>query len=137
MALEYIALLRKEDGTDYGVDFPDLPGCVTAGSTLEEARRNAAEALQFHLEGLTDAGQDIPAPSDLDEIMGDPHNADAVVLLVAAPARQSRAKKINITMNEDLLDTIDALVTAGDAPSRSGFIAAAAQEQIKKQREAA
>jgi predicted RNase H-like HicB family nuclease len=46
----YIALLRKETGSDYGVSFPDFPGCVTAGRTLEEARRLAAEALAFHVE---------------------------------------------------------------------------------------
>ncbi len=45
----YIALLRKEPGSDFGVDFPDFPGCVTAASTLEEAHRAAAEALSFHV----------------------------------------------------------------------------------------
>ena len=41
----YIALLRKQPDSDFGVDFPDFPGCVTAGETLEEARVMAAEAL--------------------------------------------------------------------------------------------
>ena len=48
----YIALLRKDASSDYGVDFPDLPGCVTAGRSLEEARRAAAEALAVRLEGM-------------------------------------------------------------------------------------
>jgi predicted RNase H-like HicB family nuclease len=48
----YIALLRKERKSDYSVDFPDFPGCITAGKTLEEARTMAAEALVLHIEGL-------------------------------------------------------------------------------------
>jgi predicted RNase H-like HicB family nuclease len=45
----YIALLRKDEDSDYGVDFPDFPGCPTAGRTLEETRRMAQEALAFHV----------------------------------------------------------------------------------------
>jgi predicted RNase H-like HicB family nuclease len=41
----YIALLRKEEAGDFGVDFPDFPGCFTAGRTLEEAHKAASEAL--------------------------------------------------------------------------------------------
>ncbi len=67
---EYIALLRKEEGSDYGVDFPDFPGCVTAGSTLEEAMRMAVEAIELHTEDM----KALPTPSSLDEIMADPHN---------------------------------------------------------------
>lgn len=46
----FIALMRKEPSSDYGVDFPDFPGCVTAGQTLEEARKFAYEALGLHIE---------------------------------------------------------------------------------------
>ena len=78
----YIALLRKDQGSDYGVDFPDFPGCVTAGTTLEEARRMAAEALEFHIQGMSEDGEAIPEPSLLDAVMADPHNRDAVAFLV-------------------------------------------------------
>jgi predicted RNase H-like HicB family nuclease len=47
-----IALLRKCPDSDFGVDFPDFPGCITAGTTLEETREMAAEALAFHIEGM-------------------------------------------------------------------------------------
>jgi predicted RNase H-like HicB family nuclease len=42
---EYIALIHKDPDSDFGVSFPDFPGCVTADATLEEARALAAEAL--------------------------------------------------------------------------------------------
>lgn len=57
----YIALLRKDDASDYGVDFPDFPGCVTAGLTMDEARHMAAEALQLHVEGMTGAASRFPS----------------------------------------------------------------------------
>ena len=47
----YLAIVEKTEASDYGVFFPDVPGCVTAGVTLEEARAFAAEALSLHLEG--------------------------------------------------------------------------------------
>ena len=50
--MEYIAYLHKDSKSDYGVSFPDFPGCITAGSSLDEARRMAAEALAFHIAGL-------------------------------------------------------------------------------------
>ena len=53
----YIALLHKEADSDYGVSFPDLPGCVTAGKTLDEARANAEEALALHLAGMAEDGE--------------------------------------------------------------------------------
>jgi predicted RNase H-like HicB family nuclease len=51
-AMEYIAYLHKDKNSDYGVSFPDFPGCVTAGSSLEDARSKAAEALAFHVAGM-------------------------------------------------------------------------------------
>ncbi len=83
----YVALLRKQGGSDYGVDFPDFPGCITAGEILRDARRMAAEALPFHIEGMLGDRDAIPAPSTLDQIMANPHNRDAVAILVDVPAQ--------------------------------------------------
>ncbi|HEX4311158.1 MAG TPA: type II toxin-antitoxin system HicB family antitoxin [Acidobacteriaceae bacterium] len=58
--MEYIAYLYKEKTSDYGVSFPDFPGCITAGATLEAARRMAAEALSFHIAGMKEDGERIP-----------------------------------------------------------------------------
>ena len=59
----YIALIHKDADSDYGVSFPDLPGVITAGSNLDEARKMATEALEFHLEGLAQDGEAAPEPS--------------------------------------------------------------------------
>ena len=125
MAAYYIALLRKDASSDYGVDFPDLPGCVTAGHTLEEARRAAAEALALHLEGLAEDGEAVPAPSELDAVMSDPHNSDAVAFLVDAPVVMPRSVRVNVMLPEDVLQAIDKV-----SSNRSRFLADAARAKL-------
>ncbi len=52
MALEYIALIRKDAGTDYWVNIPDISGCIASGETEEEAKVQFAEALKLHLKAI-------------------------------------------------------------------------------------
>ena len=98
----YIALLRKQDDSDFGVAFPDFPGCITAGRDLEEARRMAAEALALHIGGLIEDGDPIPSAASLEAIMQDAHNHDAIGFLVDAPAPPVREVRIEVTLPEDL-----------------------------------
>ncbi len=121
----YIALLRKDAASDYGVDFPDLPGCVTAGRTLEEARLAAAEALALHLEGLAQDGDAAPLPAELDAVMSDPHNSDAVAFLVDAPVVAPRSVRVNVMLPEDVLQAIDKV-----SGNRSRFLADAARAKL-------
>ena len=68
--MECIAFLHKARKSDFGVSFPDFPGCVTAGRTLEDARRMAVEALSQHIEGMMEDGDAIPQPSALSGLKG-------------------------------------------------------------------
>ena len=124
----YIGLIRKDKESDYGVDFPDFPGCVTAGQTIEEARLMAQEALELHVEGLIEDGEDLPAPSPWHLVMGDPINADAVAFLVTVPGRAGRTVRVNITLPERLLRRIDAR-----ANNRSAFLARAAEKALAEE----
>jgi predicted RNase H-like HicB family nuclease len=54
----------------HGVVVPDLPGCFSAGDTLDEALTNAREAILLHLEGLLDDGQSFPKPSAIEQLRG-------------------------------------------------------------------
>ena len=137
----YIALLRKDPGSDYGVDFPDFPGCVTAGTTLEEARRMAAEALEFHIQGMSEDGEAIPEPSLLDAVMADPHNRDAVAFVVPTgrakfrfahtpgpvdvPGLPAKAVRVNVTPPE-----VEAIGRA--TTNRSRFLAEAAKAKLRE-----
>lgn len=122
----YIALIHKDAESDYGVSFPDLPGCVTAGTDLDDARAMAAEALALHLVGLTEDGEAIPEPSSLEAVMSDPENRDGVAILVQAPAKARKIVRVNVTFPEDELAAIDAKAEAAGM-TRSGFLARAAK----------
>jgi predicted RNase H-like HicB family nuclease len=121
----YIALMRKDPDSHFGVDFPDFPGCVTAAATMQDARRAAVEALALHVAGMVEDGEVIPAPSTLDEIMADPENRDAVAVLIDAPMQVVRAVRLNITLPENVLRDIDRATT-----NRSRFLAEAAVEKL-------
>jgi len=124
----YIALLRKEEGSSYGVDFPDFPGCVTGGETMDVAYREAPEALQFHVKGVLEDGEEIPDPSSLEEIMADPENEGAVPFPVQIPGQKTR--RVDITIQEDILKEIDRYARK-HRMSRSAFLASAALQVMK------
>ncbi|HEY1501668.1 MAG TPA: type II toxin-antitoxin system HicB family antitoxin [Acidobacteriaceae bacterium] len=109
--MEYIAYLYKEKTSDYGVSFPDFPGCTTAGSTLEEARRMAAEALSLHIAGMKEDGERIPQPSTLDDLHGDPALRNAVAFLVETKEPE-KTVRINITARESEIKEIDSRARA-------------------------
>jgi predicted RNase H-like HicB family nuclease len=105
----YIALLRKDPDSDFGVDFPDFPGCITAGSTLEETRVMAAEALEFHIEGMLEEHLPIPGPSPLETVMADQENAEAIPFPVAVADRLTGVGQIGITLAVADLERLDTL----------------------------
>jgi len=126
----YIGLIRKDADSDFGVSFPDFPGAVTAGKTLEEARAMAEEALAFHIEGMIEDGDAVPEPSTLDEVMADAGNRDAVVILVGVTADAAKAVRVNVTFARGVLERIDAFA-ASHGLSRSGFLARAAERMME------
>ena len=121
----YIGLIRKDKDSDFGVDFPDFPGCISAGDSIEEARRMAQEALELHASGLLEDGEGLPLPTSLDVIMADPDNSDSVAFLATVPDPPERSVRVNITLPERLLRRIDAR-----APNRSAFLARAAEKAL-------
>ena len=127
---QYIGLIHKEAASDYGVSFPDLPGCVTAGKSLEEARVMAQEALTLHVAGMIEDSEAIPAPSSLDEIMADPENEGSIAVLALAPAVAPKAVRVNVTLPDDLLGMVDRYAEA-HGMSRSGFLAQAAKRAME------
>jgi len=94
----YVAILEEEEGKAVGVWFPDLPGCLSAGDTLDEAMLNAAEALELWTEAMTEAGEIVPAPRSLTELKSDSKVASELsrhmVALIPYPAnlRQNAAE---------------------------------------------
>jgi predicted RNase H-like HicB family nuclease len=86
----YIALVHKDDGTSYGVSFPDVPGCVSAGDTFEEALANASEALAGHFAAMRADGETVPSPRSFEELKRDPEfaeEANGAIVTVVQPRR--------------------------------------------------
>lgn len=93
----YVAIVEEEEGRAVGVWFPDLPGCISAGDTLDEAMLNAAEALELWAEAMIDSGQDIPSPRSLTDLKTDSEVAQdlrrCMAALIPFPADLRRAAK--------------------------------------------
>jgi len=131
----YIALLRKESKRGFGVEFPDFPGCVTTGKTLAEAQTLAREALALHVDGMIEDGEEIPAPSSMDQIMTDPANRSAVVFRVDVET-QPKSVRVNVTFARDVLEKIDRAAARAHL-SGSAFLAEAALARCGESKAAA
>ena len=125
---QYIALIHKDADSDFGVSFPDLPGCVTAGAMLDRARDMAEEALAFHIEGLEQDGEALPEPSSLEAVMADPDNRDGVAILVRAPDRPSNPCE-STSLCLRMCCEVDRYAEAHGL-TRSGFLARAAKREM-------
>jgi len=126
----YIAVVHKDPKSDFGVSFPDFPGCITAGTSIDEAKDMANDALSLHVKGLIEDGEDIPNPSKLEDIMENPEYSDsAAILVVSISEAKARSVRVNITVPEDMLRKIDNIAKQRGM-SRSSFLVNAAQNAI-------
>lgn len=122
----YIGIIHKDADSDFGISFPDFPGCVSAGSDLAELGAMGHEALAGHIALMVEQGLAVPEPTSMDAIMLDPENRSGTPVLVPAPSIASKTVRVNITLPEDALGRIDAYAEANGL-TRSGFLLAAAK----------
>ena len=80
--MRYPIVIHKDPSSDYGITVPDLPGCFSAGESLNEALENAAEAVKCHVEGLSIDGEAIPSPLTIETHRGNPDLSDGIWALV-------------------------------------------------------
>lgn len=124
---QFVGIIHKDRKSDYGVCFPDFPGCVTAGKTMQEAYAMAREALRGHIETMREYGDPLPKkPMTLDEAKNHKFAGEALTLFMVDASLPSHAKRINITMDEDLIHAIDNVTD-----NRSEFLAQAARERLE------
>ena len=127
-------VLHKDPKSDYGVIVPDLPGCFSAGRTLDEAIAMAREAIECHIEGMIDDHESLPALTPLhvhQKRRGYAGGTWAIVEIDLARL-QGKARRINLAVPERVLRRVDrAAERAGE--SRSGFLTRAALQQAARQ----
>lgn len=132
--MHYLALVHKDRDSAYGVSFPDLPGCISAGRTLEDALHNATEALALHAEGLIEDGEALPHPRTTDEIEADDTLAEwregATFAYVPLILDKGSPRRVNVSLDYGLLQAIDAAARARGM-TRSAFLSSAARKEIE------
>jgi len=131
--MRYTAFIYKDPDSAYGVVFPDVPGCFSAGDTLDEATRNAVEALGAHIRWLEADGDPVPQPRSLDEIVSDPALAEeregAVLVSVPLIRDLGSTTRINVSLDFGLLKAIDDEARQR-GQTRSAFIASAVRREL-------
>lgn len=128
-----IAIETGSETTAFGVVVPDLPGCFSAGDTLDEALAGAEEAAAAWIDAALDAGEAIPAPSGLEALR---HNADYAnwtfgVITLDPALLDDTVERVNITLPRRVLKRLDAMARAA-GESRSGYIAHLTLEEPKR-----
>lgn len=123
----YPAAIFIEEGAAYGVTLPDIPGCNTAGDTLEEALANVQDAVELALEGATAK----PTPGKLEEHAKDVDFAGAVWAMVNVDLgfMDARSIRVNVVIPAGTLEEIDK-AAKGKGLSRSAFLVRAARREM-------
>ncbi|MCL1833317.1 MAG: type II toxin-antitoxin system HicB family antitoxin [Leptospirales bacterium] len=126
---DYIALFEENGKGGYGVVFPDLPGCISAGSTYEEAYRMAHEALALYCDGE----DNVPKPRSLEKIKKEwvywkewIDNYNFLIGYITLYPLKTKVKKFNIAIDERLVKRIDRITK-----NRSAFIVEAIESFLK------
>lgn len=136
--MRYPVVIHKDPESDYGVTVPDVPGCFSAGKTLDEALEQVVEAIECHLEGLLLDGEPIPTPQTVEHHQSNPDYADGIWAFVTVDITKlsGKTKRVNITLPERVLSLMDKYAYAY-GETRSGFIAEAAIAYIASRESAA
>jgi len=126
--MRYPLAIHKDEDSCYGVTVPDIPGCFSAGDTVDEAIENVREAIHGHLEILAEDDIFAPNASSLEELQGnsDYEGATWYLIDVDVSAFLKGTKKATVTLTRTVIARIDEQVAKGRAKSRSSFLAESA-----------
>ncbi len=127
--MQYVALF-DEDKNGFSVEFPDFPGCVTCGDTLDEAVDHAHEALAVFVEELTEQERDLPEPSTKKALLALPESAGRKAINITVNGDGTDFEEFEVVMHAHLLGRIEAY-SKQHGVSPADFLAVAAREAIK------
>lgn len=123
--------IHKDKNSDYGVIVPDLPGCFSAGVSIEDALENSKEAILCHIDGLLSDGDPFPISQSIESYKKKGEFKDAMWGLVTIDLSEisGKAKRVNITVPERILTQLDTYANR-IGETRSGLLVNAAIEYI-------
>ena len=129
--MRYPIVIHKDSKSDFGVTVPDIPGCFSAGATMDEVISMAQEAIECHLEGMLMDGEAIPVPTAIENHQKDKQFKGGVwaVVEIDISKLSVKSKRINITMPEKLLNAVDNYAQK-HSETRSGLLAQAVTEYM-------
>lgn len=112
------------EGTAYGVVVPDMPGCFSAGDTLDEAITGAEEAAAAWIDAALDAGGSVPEPSTLEALRARPEYEGWLFAMIDVDPSllDDTVERVNVTLPRRVLHRIDAQARA-QGLTRSAYIA--------------
>jgi len=135
--MEMPIAIHKDENSVYGVTVPDVPGCFSWGETIDEALKNAKEAIYSHYEFLTESGESLAIKvSKIEDLNFDEEYAGAIWALVDVDVSKfdSKPERINISIPRFVLKKIDSYAESKHE-TRSGFISRAALAVISEETE--
>jgi predicted RNase H-like HicB family nuclease len=127
-----VALIHGRPGA-YGISFPDLPGATAGGATVDEAVNRGREMLASYVDAMIEDGSDFPTLRSIEAIHADPDLAeelsDVVAFALVTVEFPGRSIRLNISMDETLIERIDSRAKAM-GETRSRFLAVAARQRL-------
>jgi predicted RNase H-like HicB family nuclease len=127
LMIRYIGILEKEPGTLWGICFPDLPGCITAAETAEQALDQAPDALRLWVDDTLETGEKLPKARTIEELRQDIWVAEAI-------AKGHAAVVFSLPPEEEVFDdeTLRAIDEAAErrGMSRTAFLRETILEKI-------
>ena len=126
-----IAVIHEEKGV-YGISFPDFPGCISTGRSIDEAMFKGSQALALHVAGIVEDGEALPMLRNVAQLRADPEfsvdfeGATVAAVEVELPRRTVR---VNISIDEGLLERVDRAAEAA-GQTRSAYLIEAAKHRI-------
>ncbi|WP_019448511.1 type II toxin-antitoxin system HicB family antitoxin [Cupriavidus sp. BIS7] len=130
--MDFPIAIYKDANSVYGVTVPDVAGCYSAGETIEDAIRNARDAITTHVEALLSLGEEVVLEATpIETLQARPEYAEAIWALadVDTSKLDARPERINISLPRFVLHKIDAFVERRHE-TRSGFLARVALDAI-------
>lgn len=132
--MRFPVVIHKDHDSDYGVTVPDLPGCFSAGATMDEALDKVTEAIEGHVEILFEEGDALPEPQSMEYHKQNPDYVDGVWAFVEVDTIElmGKTERFNVTLPSLLVKRVDEYLTnnATIYRSRSDFLAKIAADRL-------